>query len=149
MIEILVYAVFLAVGAVLLFRAVWGLVLAFSSRSWPTTSGVVLVSDLQRSRDSDGGITYRSELAYRYKVEDKELIGSRAKFGDRIELSWSTPAVKIVQKYKAGTEVAVRYDPEDPKEAVLEPGVTLLAWAEVAFGAVFTWLGVVGIVAEL
>ena len=101
-----------------------------------------MVADLQRSRDSDSGPTYRAEIGYRYNVGEREFVGSRARFGDRIYLSWSKPALRLVRKYRVGTEVDVHFNPNDPSEAVLEPGLSGLVLAGLAFGSVFVAMGV-------
>jgi len=70
----LIGMLFAALGAGVIVWSLWNLVQAFGSRKWETTEGVVLVSDLQRSRDSDGGVMYRPEISYRYTVQGHEFV---------------------------------------------------------------------------
>ena len=90
---------------------------------------------MQRSSDSDGGITYRPEVTYHYTVDGREHLASRTRFGDRFGISFSAPAVRTVRRYPVGSSVTVRYNPEDPAEAVLEPGLNgfVLGSAALAF----------------
>jgi Protein of unknown function (DUF3592) len=118
--------VFAAIGALGVTWSAWELVQAVDSKNWSTTDGIVVVSDLQRTRDTDGGYMYRAEVSYRYTVDGTELVSSRPRFGSRVSLSWSRPAVRTTRKYPVGAHVTVLYDPSDPGEAVLEPGVTSL-----------------------
>ena len=137
--------IFVAVGSGILSWTAVNFVYAFLSRRWPQVVGTVVVSDLQRSRDSEGGYSYRPEVSYRYSVDGQELVANRTCFGDRLELSWSAPAVRAVRRYPAGASVAVHYDPDDPGDAVLEPGINGLLFAGAAFGGVFTVLGVLAL----
>jgi hypothetical protein len=104
--------------------------------------GIVVVSDLQRSHGDEGGYMYRAEISYRYTVNGTEFVASRPRFGSRISLSWSAPAVRMTRKYPVGSHVTVFYDSEDPGEAVLEPGVTTFVWMSLAGGVMFLVLGV-------
>jgi len=140
-VQFLLPAVFAVVGSGFSIWSIVNLISALSSRRWPSTSGVVVVSDLQRSWDSDGTIEYRPELSYRYTVQGSEFVASRARFGDRLSINWSGPAVRIVTKYPVGKVVSVRYNPDDPGEAVLEPGLNALIFVGIAFGLVFLLFG--------
>jgi hypothetical protein len=121
-----------ALGGGTLLWSAWNAFLALKSRRWPQVEGTIVVSDLERSRDIDSGYMYRPEISYRYTVADEDFVGSRARFGDALSLSWSAPAVRIVQRYKVNSRVRVRYDPDNPHESVLEPGMNGM----VIFGAV-------------
>lgn len=138
--ELIVGLIFVAVGTVFVILSLWDLFDAFACRSWKTADGVIVVSDLERSADSDG-VSYRAEISYRYRVNGEELVASRARFGDRMNTSWSKPAVRLVTKYPVGKEVTVLYNPENPNEAVLEPGLTLYIAAGLAIGSIFVVIG--------
>lgn len=140
--ELLVTLAFVAVGAGLTVRSVLDIISAVVSKRWPRTSGTVIVSDLQRSRDSDRGVSYRPEVTYRYSVDGRELVASRTRFGDGLELSWSAPAVRTVCRYPVGASVTVRYNPHEPEEAVLEPGLNGLLLGGTALAAIFTAIAV-------
>jgi uncharacterized membrane protein YdfJ with MMPL/SSD domain len=99
------------------------------------------VSDLQRSKD-EGGYLYRSEVSYTYTVAGQELVGSRVRFGDGLALSWSAPAVRVVQQYKVGSRVLVRYNSQHRDESVLETGINGFVFVWAATGAVLLGLGV-------
>jgi hypothetical protein len=140
--ELLVGIAFAVIGALGVVWSVWELGRSIRSSRWLRTEGVVLVSDLQRSRDSDGGYMYRPEISYSYQVDGADFVASRRKFGSRISLSWSVPAARAVRKYPAGSRVSVWYDPTDPQEAVLETGITTLVWISLAASALFLSLGI-------
>lgn len=146
MIDVVVGVVFAGIGAGVISWSIWNLLEALASRRWATTGGVVVVSSLQQSRDSEGGFTYRSEVSYRYTVNGAEFVSSRARFGDGLSFSWSAPAVRTVRRYPTGAAVVVHYDPDEPDHAVLEPGVSGYIFGGLAFGVVFAALGVSAIV---
>jgi hypothetical protein len=133
---------FAIIGTVALAWTAVNFIYALLSCRWPEATGTVVVSDLQRSPNVEGGHTYRPEVSYRYTVNGEEFVASRTRFGDRLELGWSAPAVRIIRRYRVGTVVRVRYNPDDPGDAVLEPGVNGLLFASAAFGGVFTLIGI-------
>jgi hypothetical protein len=139
----------LLVGTTIVIWTAWNVVSALLSRGWPHVTGTIVVSDLQRVKDTDGGYTYRPEVTYHYTVAGKEFVASRVAFGDRISLGWSAPAVKTVRRYRAGTSVVVRYNPNEPGEAVLQPGVHWLLPVAVLFGATFIAFGIFALRAAL
>ncbi|HEX3071102.1 MAG TPA: DUF3592 domain-containing protein [Thermoanaerobaculia bacterium] len=139
--EVFISVILIASGAAGLAWSGWFALSAVWSREWPQAEGTIVVSDLQRSRD-EGGYMYRSEVTYVYTVAGHEHAGSRARFGDSLALSWSAPAVRVVQQYKVGSRVLVRYNPRDPDESVLETGMNGFVFAWAAPGALLLALGV-------
>jgi hypothetical protein len=108
---------------------------AEASKSWPSTLGVVEVSDVDVSRDDDG-TTYAADVVYVYRVGDHEYRGAEIQAGGSVRSSSRSSALKVVNRYPVGTDVAVYYDPADPTEAVLQPG-------ESAGGSLAWWMGLV------
>jgi hypothetical protein len=129
-------------GFALLVWSAWVAYLAVMSRRWPQVEGTIVVSDLQRSRDTEGGYSYRPEVSYRYAVDGKEFVSSRTRFGLWLATSWSAPAVRVIQHYKVGSRVPVHYDTNDPEESVLETGINATVFAGVALAAAFLAFGV-------
>jgi len=140
--DIFFAVIFIAAAAGILIWSGRNAILALASRRWPQAEGTIVVSDLQRSKDDEGGYTYRPEVSYRYNVAGQELVGNRVRFGDQMALSWSAPAVRVVRQYKVDTHVRVRYDPNDPQESVLETGINGMVFAGIAISAAFLILGI-------
>ena len=143
MLDTVIAWILIATGGGILTWSLVNFVYSLLSRRWPQATGKVIVSDLQRSRDSEGGYSYRPEVSYQYSVEGQEFIASRTRYGDRLALSWSAPAARMVRRYPVGAVVSVHYDPDEPAEAVLEPGVNGLILMGVALGVLFTSIGIV------
>ena len=91
---------------------------------------------------------YRAEVSYCYNVNNQEFVAGRTRFGDWLQLSWSTPAARVVRRYPRGSTVLVHYDPSDPKEAVLEPGASWYVGGALAFGLLFAVLGLGVVLAQ-
>lgn len=132
---------FTIVGVVILTSTAVNFVYALLSRRWPHTPGTVLASRLESGKGVDGEV-FRADVSYRYTVNGEEFVGSRTRFGDRIQLSWRGAAMRVVRRYRVGTAVDVRYDPDDPADAVLEAGVNWYILASWIFGGFFTLIGV-------
>ena len=140
--NLIVALLFIVPGGAVVVSSIWELVQAFGSARWLRADGVILCSKIQRSSDGDSGNVYRADISYAYNVAGNDLVGARPRFGSRGFLSWSGPAERMTEKYRVGARVTVWYDPEDPRESVLETGMTTLAWGGLACGATVFAAGV-------
>ena len=138
----IVGAAFALTGAALLVYAVRSVWLGIASASWPTTDGEVSVSDLQRDYSGSSGVTYRAEVAYKYQVGGRQLVADRVFFGDALSTSWAAGALRETVKYQVGSHVRVRYDPNNPECAVLEPGTNGVVYFLIVFALVFVGAGI-------
>jgi hypothetical protein len=86
----------------------------YDSKGWPRISGVITKSWLDRHTH---GSTFAS-LAYVYKVDGQMCWSRRYKFVD------NDPAETVIGRFPVGAQVAVFYNPQDPKISVLSPGLT-------------------------
>lgn len=108
-------------GAMVLFGA-WRLVKIFvklqvshGNRAWPTVPG-----QITQSETVDTGEEEEFRVEYRYEVN-----GVR-QYGDVLQVGHSSASRAknraLLQRYPAGADVEVHYDPADPSTAVLIPG---------------------------
>jgi hypothetical protein len=108
---------------------------AQASETWPTAMGTLTRSEIvvEEDSDQDGGTTtwYNPVVAYSYNVAGEAIEGSRIRFATMRRGS-RKKAEEVLARYRAGDNVTVRYNPEKPKEAVLEsqkPGPLYLIMA--------------------
>ena len=97
------------------------LVLAYRSKSWPTSEGIVIESFLEEKTDNDG-TTYRARLKYEYKVNGSTFSCNNISFEAIGSLEQET-ATRYIEKYCVDDRVKVYYNPLDKYEAVLIPGI--------------------------
>lgn len=111
------------VGAVAFACAVRGLRLGRASFNWPSTHGIVIDSHVVKSRStkSGGGTSYYPQVKYRFEVDGNEYEVDVWTY-HALEMSKKI-AEEICERYSKGREVMVYYDPENPRHAVLKPGV--------------------------
>ncbi len=93
---------------------------AWNAVNWPTTKGIIVKSELEKhlsiKTSYEAFIEYTYQIGEKqYKSKDVRARGSNAKY--RSEL---TP---LVEKFPAGKEVTVYYNPVNPSDALLEVGV--------------------------
>jgi Protein of unknown function (DUF3592) len=110
---------FIAAASAMFLLTLWQLLTALESRKWPAAPGVVTNARIKEDR-SDNGTVYWPEVWYRFTVNGEERTGNRAFYGGSTTRAF---AWTLVRKYPIGTAVQVHYDPDNPKESVLEPGV--------------------------
>ena len=95
--------------------------------SWPSTMGTVTFSTVERRSSGDGTTNY-PVVHYTYQVMGQMLQGSKVMPGPE---TGGTGAEKVVNRYPAGAQVMVYYDPDNPSDAVLErsmPGFIKWLW---------------------
>jgi hypothetical protein len=100
-------------------RRRWNAAQARASVAWPRVPGKVGRSASERTYGMYGMAFYRLALRYSYEVDGRVYEGDMAQFGpprvtnrDLIE--------GLVEKYPAGKDVTVHYNPDAPEIAVLE-----------------------------
>lgn len=87
-------------------------------KSWSSTMGTVVNSYLERRRSGNrGGSTNFPVVQYSYQVGGQMLQGSKIAPGMNVG---GTGAGKVVERYPAGAQVMVFYNPQNPSDAVLE-----------------------------
>ena len=95
------------------------LALRQSAGRWAIAPGTVLATDVRVVRR--GGAAYWVPLVhYRFAVGDRHYEGERLRFGF-IGTQTRAAAQKMVAGYAPGSTNMLRYDPQDPRESVLEP----------------------------
>jgi hypothetical protein len=85
---------------------------------WPSTMGTVNASYLERRHSSsDGGSTNYPVVQYSYQVGGQAYQSTKLAPGPEVG---GTGAGKVVERYPAGAQVMVFYNPQNPSDAVLE-----------------------------
>lgn len=126
----------------------WSLWNQVASRSYPRTTGQITHSEVTRHRGSKGGTTYGVDIWYRYAVNDRFYSGTRFRYnaGSSSDSGW---ARKAVAEHRVGSQAQVFYNPGDPQDALLSPGVDgsdlmlvlfLMPFNMIMFG-LWAWLG--------
>lgn len=106
---------------------------AHASRSWPTTPGVVLSSEIERSSGQHGP-TYKPRVQYSYHIGRAELSGDRISFRMAPLFFTRRYAEELVARYPPTNPITVYYHPDDGTVTVLEPGD--LDWSHYFLGSV-------------
>jgi hypothetical protein len=117
----------------------WGWTIVQSARAsaeWPTVEGRITRSVVRHSTDAEGGDSYSPEVAYTYAVSGRAFEGERIKFGENSYGSRSR-AEAIAAGYPVGRQVEVYYEPANPSNAVLEPGLSAGSYIVLGIGLLF------------
>ena len=141
--------VFVGVG---LFYTHMGLTRAqegWASHSWPTSTGIVTSTNVAKvtSTSSSGpgksstSTSYFASVNTRYQVNDVEYTTRQIALGEN-QYFFKFSANWAISSYEQGDEVTIYYNPEDPEQAVLDPGLTfeLVVPLLVGFGIVIAIL---------
>jgi hypothetical protein len=114
------------IGMVVLFLALRWWFEYHDSKNWSTTPGTVTTSRLEEDYDSDDGYKYKVEVKYKYTVDKKTYTNDRVFFNFESEIGFDriydlrSDAERVTARYPTGKTVTVLYDPDDPRQAVLE-----------------------------
>ncbi len=96
---------------------------AVETENWPSVMGIVLESRvIEDTQDTD--TSYQPYIKYSYVVDNKQYINTVIYPGDIIN-SGSYDSIKnFVDKYPERSQVPVYYNPNNPQDSVLIPGVS-------------------------
>ena len=119
------------------------LVFGRSSERWPTTTALIVSSEIQTGMLRAGTQVYWASLSYEYKVNDHKYTGSRvgfSKYGVASNNSTKREVAEaIVEQYPQGSEVEVHYLSNMPSFSTLESGFRTIGFAGHFFlGSVLT-----------
>lgn len=121
-------------GSIIIFDAIFLGFILYTRRkvaqasSWPSTLGTVTLSTIEMRRNNDGGSTPYPVVHYDYRVMSQPYQGNRVMPGLAVG---GSGARKVVERYPAGAQVTVYYNPDKPSEALLErsmPGYLKWLW---------------------
>ena len=116
-----VFAIVIAVFGLLLYRnSKKSTAEKQAAQSWPSTEGTVLSSSLEWHRSADDSDEQVAVVLYQYAVNGKSYQGQTIRAGERfmrVRLPGDNRA--IVERYPAGRNVTVYYDPSKPEDAAL------------------------------
>ena len=109
---------FLGAGSVCLYLSLAELERAYHSKSWPQVEGVIVSSETSDEYIDPG--LWTLEIDYEYVVDDFKY---KANFRE----SWCcwgwTLRDRMARAFPQGGRVPIYYDPQDPRESVLERGM--------------------------
>lgn len=117
-----------------------------AAESWPSRPARITDAYVSAQRGR-GGLAYRPMICARYEGETQTFCVSRLRYGGFVFGGGERQAREAVARYPEGSRVAIHYDPDDPKETVLEARSSwteMLTLSGVAIGflslPVFLWL---------
>jgi hypothetical protein len=110
------------------------------SETWPFTEGEVVSSHVKSRHDSDGDTSYSAAVRYEYEVNGTTYVSRTISFGSKLYFGRFS-AEEVVATYPVGEKVTVYYDPNHPKIATLEPGISGGSFVVLGLSAVFLVAG--------
>lgn len=145
--ETLFFFIFLLAGLLLIFLGIGTVKQAFASRNWPSCSGKILSSSVEKTSSGVGknrSSSYTAAVLYEYRVAGQRYTSNQIFFG-QYNFGSRSPAQALAAKYPAGKRVLVYYEPQNPANAVLQPGVSWASFAVLGFGIIFSAVGAGGL----
>ncbi len=113
------------------------------SQRWPTTEGMIVSHQFrgQKYKEYDGDfyINIEVHIRYQYAVND---ISYTSRSINSIDTPLNLYPKNYASQYPVGKNVLVYYNPEDPSEAVLEPGFVEVFKAFDIFSYLFFGAGI-------
>lgn len=125
-------------GLVIMVYSVWSGFAAYQAKSWPAVTGRVLEAECKDAGENATALY----IKYEYTIAAQRYVNDRETFGIGI-------AGQCFAGYSTGESIAVFYDPADPKESVLKPGVYRPAWFSIIGGLLFMAFGIYAIYASI
>jgi hypothetical protein len=98
-----------------------GVTKAILTKSWPATTGTVISSVVHRETSSKGKPKFNPVINYSYKIGTEEYFSD--KYSSTLPRGSSEWAKQIISRYPDNEVIKVYYNPANPKESVLAPGL--------------------------
>lgn len=117
----LIAGVFTVIAVFVGWRAIDGARVQLAAEHYPTANGQVIRSDIV-SRSVKGGRRYRLEIVYEFTVAGRRHVGTRRQYEDK-EVSTSAASQTLHAQYPVGHTMRVYYNPDDPGDCILVPGI--------------------------
>lgn len=99
---------------------IYNLVKQRASSAFPSVDGTIVESTIVENRDADG-TTYTARLRYTYQVGGRDYTADRDRY--YTVSAGRGAARRMVEAHPVGSKVTVYYNPEDPSDALLRPGI--------------------------
>lgn len=99
----------------------WAVARGLVARAWSVVSGEITQSEVKVSPSRIGSY-YTPRVSYQYRVNGVTYSGWRLVFGDA-SLKREASARRRAESFQVGNQVKVYYNPREPSQSVLEPGV--------------------------
>mgnify|MGYP000229217956 FL=1 len=117
---------------------------AAASRFWPVAVGELLSSDIKESifHSREGNrFSMVLDFKYHYSVDNNQISGTRVTYTDGINKSLRAKK-KLKKKFEGKKRVKVYYNPKNPHQSVLIPGVGLFNFTPLITSTLFVLAGV-------
>ncbi|MCC6414327.1 MAG: DUF3592 domain-containing protein [Opitutaceae bacterium] len=125
-------------GAALLLFSGADLWHGWRSQNWHPVEAVVTASRLVEVRQiRSTNPAYRADVTYRYNVVGRTHAAQRIAFGAMATPDHAAVDAELATRFAPGATLTVRVDPDDPEEAVIDPGVQPKAGILGTLGAIF------------
>ncbi len=113
---------------------------AHATADWPAVVGAVVSAEV--SAPDQEQMMWRVTVGYRYEVDGVVYRSTRWDVNGPLEVRTREQAESLLGRYPVGGAVSVYWNPEQPGQAVLEPGGSGRGWAGVGFGLLLLVIGV-------
>ena len=140
--NILAGVAFALFGLFLLWQGIRAVQRGRASQHWATTTGTVLHTELADHQNDEGHVTFTATINYEYEVAGLPYQSTKYNAEGTPHLNSLRQAQRIADSYATGSTIKVFYDPENPKETLLETGVPHSSWTTIAMGVIFLGVGI-------
>jgi len=133
------------VGLYLIIIGVRHIFKARAVKKWRQIEGAVTGLTLSHQPTSKGRIAYKPVIEYVYNVDENQFTGSKRCITE-IAYGRQHSAEKVLSRYSIGGKVTVFVNPDNPREAFLEPNMSLpLLAVMLIFGPIVLTVGCIGV----
>lgn len=107
-----------------------------ASLRWPRVQARIISSQVNTG-NSNIGTWWAPAVTYEYQIGGKTYQSANIRYL-MPHFYQQEPAADVTTPYPAGGELSIAYDPQDPEDSVLEPGVPAGMWKQ-ALIPMFFW----------
>lgn len=137
--------VFMVVGGILIPTGYKELKNAQESLKWSITDGIIISSEIIENQNRS--TTYEANVRYKYIIGEKSYLSEQVSFGQDSSNDLEH-ARSIVRRYETGEKISVHFNPANPSQSVLEPGVSWGSYTLLINGTFFFFFGAISTISS-
>lgn len=134
-------SIFIIVGSWFCLKGIRSCLIAHKSKTWVPVECEVISSNIEETRGSDGDPMFKAIVNYQYGYDGNNIVGDKIYFGYSSS-SDKEDALVIQQNLTKGKKITAYINPDNPKDAVLVPGIHRFTLINVFMGTGFAFMGV-------
>jgi hypothetical protein len=127
--------------------SVIGVTKAIITKSWPKIKGSIISTEVKEVKSFKGATKFAPVVHYSYTFNNEEFISD--KYSSTLARGSSIWADEVISHYPDNSAISIYYNPQNPKESVLDPGLHADNYWRVILSSFFIFVVLLAFIKQL